>query len=136
MEPLRDPNPSDLLEVREPAVVPQGLSRLSPTPRAGGISSSHPASVAGRLRWGIWPWDDALSPVWCHCRTWTTVSSPNGTQSWSWMRNEGKGWSNGGLEFQTYRGGSWGVTWSRGTGQGAAEMDTRNAAGGGMLSHH
>lgn len=38
MEPLRDPNPSDLLEVREPSV-PQGLSRLSHTPRAGDISS-------------------------------------------------------------------------------------------------
>lgn len=44
---------------------------------------------------GIWPQDDALISVWCRCRTWTTVSFPNGTQSWSWMRNEGKGGSKG-----------------------------------------
>lgn len=51
------------------------------------------------------------------------------------MRNEGKGGSkrnNGDLEFQSHGGGSW----SRGPGQGAAEMGTRNAAGRGILSHH
>lgn len=121
MEPLRDPNPSDLLEVREPSelVVPQGLSWLSYNLPEHLITSSSINPGCG-LRWGIWPWEDALIRFWCCYRTWTTASFPNGMQSWSWMRNEGKGGNkrnNGDLESQSHGGGSWGVTWSRGQGR-------------------
>lgn len=66
MEPLRDPNPSDLLEVREPSelVVPQGLSRLSYNLPEHLITSS---SINPGCGWGAEVGDLALGgliPVW------------------------------------------------------------------------
>lgn len=93
MEPLRDPNPSDVLEVR-PAPCPflGGLkSQKGPPPGLPQEAGSGPEGGRG-VPGGALPSPPVVSPN----RTSMTASFPSGMRSWSWMKNGEKGRNQGG----------------------------------------
>lgn len=88
MEPLRDPNPSDLLEVREPSelVVPQGLSRLSYNLPEHLITSS---SINPGCGWGAEVGDLALGGCTHPCLV--VVTEPGRQRLFQTARKAGAG---------------------------------------------
>lgn len=88
MEPLRDPNPSDVLEVRTaPRPFLDGLKSQKGPPRAAGGGRLGSRGSRGRPGGGG---RSAQLPL-CPCRTSMTACFPSGMRSWSWMRNGEKG---------------------------------------------
>lgn len=110
MEPLRDPNPSDILEVRTafPYLEPSRSRNAAQCSLWGWWHLIQHKPWLQLLGWGegeeptlglcqgcetrIWCREAAFIRICCY-RTWTTASFPSGTRSWSWMKNEGKGGS-------------------------------------------